>query len=51
METEINLPFITADATAKHSVVKITRAKLEQLAEDLVKRSLPPFKQALQDAA
>jgi len=51
METEINLPFITADATGpKHLLMKITRAKLEQLAEDLVKRSLPPVKQALQDA-
>ncbi|MDD8020418.1 MAG: molecular chaperone DnaK [Acidobacteriota bacterium] len=51
METEINLPFITADATGpKHLLMKITRAKLEQLAEDLVNRSLPPVKQALQDA-
>ena len=51
METEINLPFITADATGpKHLLMKLTRAKLEQLAEDLVKRSIPPVKQALQDA-
>ncbi len=51
METEINLPFITADATGpKHLLMKMTRAKLEQLAEDLVKRSIPPVKQALQDA-
>ena len=51
METEINLPFITADATGpKHLLMKLTRAKLEQLAEDIVKRSLPPVEQALKDA-
>jgi molecular chaperone DnaK len=51
METEINLPFITADATGpKHLLMKLTRAKLEQLAEDIVMRSIPPVKQALEDA-
>ena len=52
METEINLPFITADASGpKHLLMKLTRARLEQLVEDLVQRSLPPVKQALADAA
>lgn len=51
METEINLPFITADATGpKHLLMKLTRAKLEQLAEDIVRRSIPPVEQALKDA-
>ncbi len=51
METEINLPFITADATGpKHLLMKMTRAKLEQLAEDIILRSIPPCKQALEDA-
>jgi len=51
METEINLPFITADASGpKHLLMKMTRAKLEQLAEDLIMRSIPPVKQALEDA-
>jgi molecular chaperone DnaK len=51
METEINLPFITADASGpKHLLMKMTRAKLEQLAEDLIRRSIPPVKQALEDA-
>jgi molecular chaperone DnaK len=51
METEINLPFITADATGpKHLVRKLTRAKLEQLVDDLVERSLEPCKKALSDA-
>ena len=51
METEINLPFITADATGpKHLVRKLTRAKLEQLVEDLLQRSLEPTKKALSDA-
>ncbi len=51
METEINLPFITADASGpKHLLMKITRAKLEQLVEDLVQRSVAPVKQALSDA-
>jgi molecular chaperone DnaK len=51
IETEINLPFITADATGpKHLVRKLTRAKLEQLVEDLLQRSLEPTKKALADA-
>jgi molecular chaperone DnaK len=51
VETEINLPFITADATGpKHLVRKLTRAKLEQLVEDLLQRSLEPTKKALSDA-
>jgi len=51
IETEINLPFITADATGpKHLVKKLTRAKLEQLVEDLIQRSLEPCKKALADA-
>jgi molecular chaperone DnaK len=51
LETEINLPFITADATGpKHLQMKLTRAKLEQLTEDLVQRCREPFGQALQDA-
>jgi molecular chaperone DnaK len=51
VETEINLPFVTADATGpKHLVRKLTRAKLEQLVEDLIDRSIPPCKQALADA-
>ncbi len=51
LQTEINLPFITADATGpKHLIMTLTRAKLEQLTEDLVDRSLGPCRQALQDA-
>jgi molecular chaperone DnaK len=51
METEINLPFITADATGpKHMVKKLTRAKFEQLVEDLVQKTIAPTKQALSDA-
>ena len=51
METEINLPFITADASGpKHLLMKMTRAKLEQLVEDLIQRSVAPVKQALADA-
>ncbi|WP_263411508.1 molecular chaperone DnaK [Terriglobus tenax] len=51
METEINLPFITADATGpKHLVKKLTRAKFESLVEDLLQRSLGPCKQAMADA-
>ena len=51
METEINLPFITADASGpKHLLMKLTRAKLEQLVEDLIQRSIAPVKQALADA-
>ncbi|WP_263416879.1 molecular chaperone DnaK [Terriglobus albidus] len=51
METEINLPFITADATGpKHLVKKLTRAKFESLVEDLLQRSVGPCKQAMADA-
>jgi molecular chaperone DnaK len=51
VETEINLPFITADASGpKHLQLKLTRARLEQLTEDLVERCRSPFSQALQDA-
>jgi molecular chaperone DnaK len=51
LETEINLPFITADATGpKHLVRKLTRAKLEQLVEDLLEKSLEPCRKALTDA-
>jgi molecular chaperone DnaK len=51
METEINLPFITADASGpKHLLMKMTRAKLEQLCEDLIQRSVAPVRQALADA-
>src|SRR6202521_4380599 len=51
VETEINLPFITADATGpKHLVRKLTRAKLEQLVQDLLERSLEPCKKAMTDA-
>ncbi len=51
METEINLPFITADASGpKHLLMKMSRAKLEQLCEDLIQRSVPPVRQALADA-
>ncbi len=50
-QTEINLPYITADATGpKHLVIKLTRAKLESLVEELVTRSLEPVKQAIKDA-
>ena len=50
-ETEINLPFVTADANGpKHLVVKLTRAKLEQLVDDLIQRSIEPCKKALSDA-
>jgi molecular chaperone DnaK len=50
-QTEINLPYITADAAGpKHLVTKLTRAKLEQLTEDLVERTLAPVRQALKDA-
>jgi len=50
-ETEINLPFITADAGGpKHLQMKLTRAKLEQITEDLVERCRGPVQQALQDA-
>src|SRR5258708_6050722 len=50
-ETEINLPFITADASGpKHLVMKLSRAKLESLVDDLVQRTLDPCKEALKDA-
>ncbi|WP_221801142.1 molecular chaperone DnaK [Oceanobacter mangrovi] len=50
-QTDVNLPYITADATGpKHLNVKVTRAKLESLVEELVKRSLEPCKMALKDA-
>jgi len=50
-QTEINLPYITADNTGpKHLVVKLTRAKLESLVEDLVARTIEPCRTALQDA-
>ena len=50
-QTEVNLPYITADASGpKHLVVKLTRAKLESLVEELVERSLAPLKVALKDA-
>src|SRR5271163_4054611 len=50
-ETEINLPFITADASGpKHMVMKLTRAKLEQLVEDLIAKTLEPCRAALKDA-
>ena len=50
-ETEINLPFVTADATGpKHLVEKLTRSKLEQLVDDLLQRSIGPCKQAMKDA-
>ena len=50
-QTEVNLPYITADATGpKHMNIKVTRAKLESLVEDLVKKSIEPLKIALKDA-
>jgi molecular chaperone DnaK len=51
VETEINLPFITADATGpKHMVKKLTRARFEQLVDDLLQKTVAPTKQALADA-
>jgi molecular chaperone DnaK len=51
METEINLPFVTADASGpKHLAMKLTRSKLEQLVGDLLERSMGPVKQCLKDA-
>jgi molecular chaperone DnaK len=51
MQTEINLPYITADASGpKHMVMTLTRSKLEQLTADLIERSLGPVRQALKDA-
>ena len=50
-QTDVNLPYITADASGpKHLNVKVTRAKLESLVEDLVERTLAPLKMALEDA-
>jgi len=51
METEVNLPFITADASGpKHLQMRLTRAKLEQITGDLIERSVAPCKRALEDA-
>jgi len=51
METEINLPFITADASGpKHLLMKLSRSKLEQLMDDIIQRTVDPCKQALADA-
>jgi molecular chaperone DnaK len=51
METDINLPFVTADASGpKHLQVKLSRSKLEQLVDDLLQRTMAPVKQALADA-
>jgi molecular chaperone DnaK len=51
LETEINLPFVTADASGpKHLSLKLTRAKLEQLTEDLIEKSMGPVRQCLKDA-
>src|SRR4030081_3205396 len=51
MENEINLPFITADASGpKHLVKKLTRAKLESMVDDIIQRSVPPSKQCMKDA-
>ncbi len=51
LESEINLPFITADASGpKHLQMKLTRARFEQMVEDIVQRSVGPCKQAMQDA-
>ncbi len=51
MQTEINLPYVTADASGpKHLVMNFTRAKLEQLTADLIERSMGPVRQALKDA-
>jgi molecular chaperone DnaK len=52
MESEINLPFITADASGpKHLVKKLTRTKLEQMVDDIIQRSIGPCKQAMKDAS
>ncbi len=51
LETEINLPFLTADASGpKHLAIKLTRARFEQMVDDILQRSVGPCKQALQDA-
>ena len=50
-QTEVNLPFITADASGpKHLTIKITRATLEKLVDDLIQKTVGPVKQALKDA-
>ena len=52
VQTELNLPFITADQSGpKHLTMKLTRAKLEALVDDLIQRTLPPLKAALKDAS
>lgn len=52
METEINLPYITADASGpKHFLIKLNRSKLEQLTHSLVERTIPPVEKALSDAS
>jgi molecular chaperone DnaK len=52
VQTEVNLPFITADQSGpKHLTMKLTRAKLEALVDDLIQRTLPPLKAALKDAS
>ncbi|MBL6954023.1 MAG: molecular chaperone DnaK [Alphaproteobacteria bacterium] len=52
VQTEVNLPFITADQSGpKHLTLKLTRAKLEALVDDLIQRTLPPLKAALKDAS
>ena len=51
VETEVNLPFVTADASGpKHMLIKLSRAKLEQLMEDILQRTVAPVKQAMADA-
>src|SRR4029078_234413 len=51
MQTEVNLPFITADQTGpKHLTIKLTRAKLESLVDDLIERTMEPCRKALKDA-
>ena len=51
LESEINLPFVTADATGpKHLIMKLTRSRFEQMVEDILQRSVGPCKQALSDA-
>jgi molecular chaperone DnaK len=51
MQTEVNLPFITADASGpKHLNIKLSRAKLESLVDDLIKRTAGPLKAAMKDA-
>jgi molecular chaperone DnaK len=51
LETEVNLPFLTADASGpKHMNIKLTRARFEQMVDDILQRSIGPCKQALQDA-